>query len=108
VSARGFLQKFAAHHPGLLLAPQYAAEAYDCASLLIQALRRAGMIDRRAVLNAFGEIGRYTGASGEIRFDGSGDRLNPEISLYRCEDGHRKCIGKTSDLVKRVSQGPGK
>ena len=98
-SARAFLERFAARYPLLLAAPQYAAEAYDCASLLLEAIRRAGQPDRAAVLSALRGIDGFTGAIGPIEFDAHGDLADPEIGLYQCQDGQRRYIGAIRDLV---------
>jgi branched-chain amino acid transport system substrate-binding protein len=98
-SARGFLTRFAGHYPVLLAAPQYAAEAYDCATLLLEAIRRAGTADRAAVLAALRGIDNFVGAIGPIQFDDHGDLVDPEIGLYQCQDGQRRFIGAIRDLV---------
>ena len=98
-SARAFLERFALRYPQMLAAPQYAAEAYDCASLLIEAIRRAGRPDRTAVLAALQDIREFAGAVGAIAFDDGGDLIEPEISLYQCQDGQRRYIGPIRDLV---------
>lgn len=100
-SAGRFLRAFAARYPVMLAAPQYAAEAYDCASLLIAAFRAAGAVDRAGVLDALRRSGPMEGAIGPIRFDAAGDLVDPEIGLYRCEDGQRKYLGAVQDLVRR-------
>ena len=98
-SARPLLARFAARFPVLLASPQYAGEAYDCASLLIEAVRRAGTADRASVLSALRAIDQYDGAIGPIVFDDHGDVVDPEISLYRCRDGQRHYVGAIRDLV---------
>jgi branched-chain amino acid transport system substrate-binding protein len=98
-SAREFLARFAARYPLMLTAPQYAAEAYDCASLLLEAIRRAGVGDRAAVLTALRGIEGFAGAVGPITFDDHGDLVDPEIGLYQCQDGLRRYIGAVRDLV---------
>ena len=99
-SARSFFIQFAARYPMLLVAPQYAAEAYDCACLLLEALRRAGKPDRGAVLEAMQGLRTFEGAIGHIAFDRNGDVADPEIGLYQCSDGLRKYVGAVRDLVK--------
>lgn len=98
-SAREFLKDFASRYPLMLDAPQYAAEAFDCASLLIEAMKRAGEVDRAKVLEALQGIDNFAGAIGPIRFDENGDLVDPEIGLYQCENGLRKYIGAIRDLV---------
>lgn len=98
-SARPFMEKFALAYPLMMDAPQYAAEAYDCASLLLEAVRRAGTADRSRVLEEFRGLKGFAGAIGQIEFDEHGDLIGPEIGLYRCEDGLRQYIGAVRDLV---------
>jgi branched-chain amino acid transport system substrate-binding protein len=97
-SAREFFTRFAARYPMMLAAPQYAAEAHDCTALLLEAIRRAGVGDRQAVLAALRGIERFSGAVGPIRFDEHGDLIDPEIGLYQCQDGQRRYIGAIRDL----------
>ena len=99
-SAQTFFRAFAVRHPMLLVAPQYAAEAYDCASLLVEALRRAGTVDRGKVLEELQNLGTFEGTIGTIRFDENGDLVNPHIGLYQCVDGLRKYVGAVQDLVR--------
>jgi branched-chain amino acid transport system substrate-binding protein len=98
-SARAFFEAFAVRYPMLLVAPQYAAEAYDAAGLLLAAVAQAGRIDRAATLAALQATGSYTGALGTIRFDENGDLIDPEIGLYRCKDGLRTYLGAIRDLT---------
>ena len=98
-SAKGFLKDFAVRYPTKLMAPQYAPEAYDCASLLVEALRRARTIDRARVLGELQRIERFDGVIGQIQFDENGDLVDPEINLYQCEAGMRRYIGRIRDLV---------
>ncbi len=98
-SARAFLEAFAARYPVMLAAPQYAAEAFDCAALILEATRRAQEISRGAVLEEMQKIQAYPGAIGTINFDPRGDLVDPEIGLYRCVDGQRAYLGAVRDLV---------
>jgi ABC-type branched-subunit amino acid transport system substrate-binding protein len=98
-SAKSFFHKFAFTHPLMLTAPQYAAEAYDCASLLIEAIRRSGEPDRLKVLKELQGIKTFEGVIGRIKFDDNGDLVDPEIGLYQCVNGLRKYVGKVSDLI---------
>jgi branched-chain amino acid transport system substrate-binding protein len=98
-SARPFFEAFALRHPMLLVAPQYAAEAYDAAGLLLEALARAGRPDRAAVLAEMQARHPYSGALGPIAFDERGDLVDAEIGLYTCRDGIRHYIGPIKELV---------
>lgn len=98
-SAREFFKNFAMKYPTLLDAPQSAAEAYDVANMMIEAVRRAGELDRAKVLYEFQNLGVYQGVIGEIRFDDHGDIMNAEIGLYQCKDGMRNYIGPVRELI---------
>ncbi len=98
-SARPFLEAFAQRHPLLLASPQYAAEAYDCAGIILQAIKQAPTVNRMQVLDQMQHLRTFTGALGDIRFDDHGDLIDPEIGLYQCIDGQRKYLGAVSDLV---------
>ena len=98
-SAREFFNEFAIKYPLLLVAPQSAAEAYDVANMMVEAVRRAGTIDRAKVLQELQKLNVYHGVIGEIRFDENGDILNAEIGLYQCKDGMRNYIGPVRELI---------
>lgn len=98
-SARLFFEQFAVRYPMMLVAPQYAAEAYDAAGILLQALEKTGRIDRAATLAAVQGMGSYSGALGTISFDANGDLFDPEIGLYRCKDGLRTYLGPIRELT---------
>ena len=98
-SARSFLEAFARRYPILLAAPQYAAEAYDCAAIILEAIRRAPAPTRDGVLEAMAGLRSFSGALGDIRFDAHGDLVDPEIGLYRCIDGQRQYLGAVRDLI---------
>ena len=99
-SARKFFIEFASKYPMLTVAPQYAPEAYDCTSLLIEALRRAHTVDRNKVLSELQNMKTYKGAIGTIRFDEKGDLVDPEIGLYQCDSGIRKYLGSVRELTR--------
>jgi len=99
-SARPFLEAFAQRYPVMLAAPQYAAEAYDCAAIILEAIRRAPPVSRARVLDQMQHLRSFSGALGDIRFDEQGDLIDPEIGLYQCIDGQRKYLGVVKDLVK--------
>jgi branched-chain amino acid transport system substrate-binding protein len=101
LAARQFYFDVLARYPLTHVNLQYAAEAYDAALLLIEALRRAGRVDRAAVLAELQALGRagFRGLTGLIRFDEKGDLLDPQIGLYRCEDGLRKYMGAVDELL---------
>jgi branched-chain amino acid transport system substrate-binding protein len=98
-SAREFLGRFAARYPQMLAAPVAVGEAYDCACLLLEAMKRAGTVDRAKVLAELRTIEGFVGAIGPIEFDENGDLIDPKTGLYQCVDGLRKYIGVIGDLV---------
>lgn len=99
-SARAFFEAFALRHPMLLVAPQYAAEAYDAAGLLLAALARVGRPDRAALLAEMQARRPYEGALGSIAFDENGDLIDAEIGLYTCKDGIRHYLGPIRELTR--------
>ena len=101
-SARPFLEAFAQRYPVMLAAPQYAAEAYDCAAIILEATRRAPTVSRANVLDQMKHLRTFSGALGDIRFNDHGDLIDPEIGLYQCIDGQRKYLGAVKGLVKAV------
>ena len=101
-SARPFLEAFAQRYPVMLAAPQYAAEAYDCAAIILEAIRRVPTGTRARVLEQMEHLRSFSGALGDIRFDEHGDLIDPEIGLYQCIDGQRKYLGVVKDLVAAV------
>ena len=98
-SARELRDRFARHYPLMLVAPHAAAEAYDAACLLLEAMKRAGTVDRAKVLAELQSIEKFKGAVGPIEFDENGDLIDPDIALYQCVHGIRKYLGVISDLV---------
>jgi branched-chain amino acid transport system substrate-binding protein len=98
-SAREFLGKLAVRYPQMLAGPLAAGEDYDCACLLLEAMKRAGTVDRAKVLAELQSIEGFVGAIGPIEFDENGDLVNPETKLYQCVDGLRKYVGVIRDLV---------
>jgi branched-chain amino acid transport system substrate-binding protein len=98
-SAKPFLLELADKFPLMLGAPQYAAEAYDCANLIVECIRRAEVPTREGVLAAMKTIDEFDGTIGKISFDENGDLTTPEIGLFQSSDGQRNYIGRIVDLV---------
>jgi branched-chain amino acid transport system substrate-binding protein len=96
-SAQAFAQAYQARYGTLYSI--YTAEAYDAANILIAACARAQTLDRAAVLAEVARCRDFPGASGPISFDEHGDRLNPEIGIYRVADGTPVFLGVTHDLL---------
>jgi branched-chain amino acid transport system substrate-binding protein len=99
-SAKEFLVTFTERFPEMLGAPQYAPEAYDCANLILESMRRSGSTVRSDVLQAMQGIREWEGSIGPIAFDSHGDLVDPEIGLYRCRDGQRQFVGLVNELVE--------
>jgi len=97
-SAKKFLVEFADRFPSMLDSPQYAPEAYDCAEIILECIRRAPEVTVPAVLKEAQNYGSHSGALGEIEFGPEGDLTDPDIGLYRCTNGQRIFI----DLVKNL------
>lgn len=101
-SAQAFRAAYESRHPA---DSTYSAEAYDAVMLVAESLRRASTPDRAGVLAAFGELIRtpYAGASGEIRFSATGERLDGPICFYQVRqvDGEREMhyLGTTAELA---------
>jgi branched-chain amino acid transport system substrate-binding protein len=98
-SARAFFEQFAVRYPMMLVAPQYAAEAYDAAGIILKAIEKVGGVDRAATLAAVQAMESHEGALGVIRFNEFGDLVDPEIGLYRCKDGLRTYLGSIRELT---------
>lgn len=50
-----------------------AALSYDCAGLIVQAIERAGKVDREATRDALASTTGFKGVTGEITYEGNGD-----------------------------------
>lgn len=80
----------------------YTAEAYDAANILIAACVRAARLDRSSVLAEVAQTRNFAGASGLISFDQHGDRLDPEIGIYRVTAGKSVFLGTTRELLAQA------
>jgi branched-chain amino acid transport system substrate-binding protein len=80
----------------------YTAEAYDAANILIAACVRAARLDRTTVLAEVRQTHNFAGASGLISFDQHGDRLDPEIGIYRVTAGKPVFLGTTRELLAQA------
>ena len=96
-SAAAFAQAYQARYGQLYSI--YTAEAYDAANILIAACARANPLDRPKVLPEVARTRDFPGASGPIGFDERGDRLDPEIGIYRVTAGVPVFLGVTRDLL---------
>jgi branched-chain amino acid transport system substrate-binding protein len=65
----------------------YAAYGYEAASVVIDAIRRAGMKDRAAIVDALASTKDFTGALGTWSFDANGDTSLRSMSGNTIRDG---------------------
>jgi branched-chain amino acid transport system substrate-binding protein len=81
--------------------------AYDCALMLIDAIRRAikangGTIpSRRQVLDAVADTKEFKGVTGLYSFDSNGDAIGPLMSLYKVHVRDWIGLGKIDASSKR-------
>lgn len=64
----------------------YSPYSYDAVFVIVDALKRAGKVDRAALVAAMPQTS-LDGLSGHIAFDAHGDLQNGAISLYNVKDG---------------------
>ncbi len=69
----------------------YAPYSYDAVYVIVDAIRRAGSLDRAAIAAAVATTD-YDGLTGHIRFDEKGDIRNGAISVYKVKDGQLKFV----------------
>jgi branched-chain amino acid transport system substrate-binding protein len=72
----------------------YAPYSYDAVYVIVDAIRRAGSLDRAAVTAAVAAT-NYDGLTGHIAFDPKGDLKNGAISVYKVQDGKLNFISTT-------------
>jgi len=76
----------------------YVFAAYDCARILIEAIRRAIQNDgekfpsRADVVAALTQPPDFVGLTGKYSFDMNGDAINPMMSIYKVEAGRWKFV----------------
>jgi branched-chain amino acid transport system substrate-binding protein len=99
-SARAFVQQFTERYGPV---PVYGTEVYDATNLLIRALTQAGTPTRQAVARALQEMGEVQGASGPISFDVNGDRRDPQVSIWRVENGDIHLLGLARELIPETA-----
>jgi branched-chain amino acid transport system substrate-binding protein len=91
-AAKPFVRKFESRLGRTI--PTYGGEAYDAASLLIAALGRAPIPDRGHVLDALRTMPAFDGVTGRIEFEPDGNRRDPEVSIWRIEQGVPRLVGE--------------
>jgi branched-chain amino acid transport system substrate-binding protein len=95
-AAQAFVAAFEAHYGPV---PVYGLEVYDAVNLLVAALRQVGLVDRAQILPALRGLTDFIGLTGPIRFEATGDRADPQVSLWRVEQGQMKLLGLARDLI---------
>jgi branched-chain amino acid transport system substrate-binding protein len=63
-----------------------AALTYDSAYLVIDAVKRAGKADSKAIRDALAETAGFSGVTGEITYKGSGDPVKGAV-IIKVENG---------------------
>jgi branched-chain amino acid transport system substrate-binding protein len=95
-SARAFMQQFTAQHGPV---PGYGPEVYDATRIVITALTRAGKLDRIRVVEEVAGIRDFDGVTGRINFDSRGDRLDPQVTIWRDEGGQMRLLGLAHHVI---------
>ena len=72
----------------------YAPYSYDAVYIIVDAIRRAGSLDRAAVAAAVATT-KLDGLTGHIEFDPKGDLKNGAISVYKVQDGKLNYVSTT-------------
>jgi len=72
----------------------YAPYAYDAVYVIVDAVRRAGSLDRAAIAAAVATTD-YDGLTGHISFDSKGDIKNGAISMFHVEGGQLNYLSTT-------------
>jgi branched-chain amino acid transport system substrate-binding protein len=87
--AQDFVKRYEARYGEI---GSFSAYGYDATSVLIDAIRRAGMKDRKAVLEALKNTKDFPGVLGTINFDANGDAVGQSVGVFRVEDRKFKFI----------------
>lgn len=98
-AAQEFAGQFKARYGSV---PVYGPEVYDATNLFITALARAGQIDRQRVLQEIVGSSNFEGVTGRIQFEPNGDRRDPQVSIWRVEQGEMRRLGLARDLVPQL------
>ncbi|HZI17490.1 MAG TPA: ABC transporter substrate-binding protein [Pyrinomonadaceae bacterium] len=86
----------------------FAATAYDAARLLLDAVARAGNLDRRAVRDHLAATRAFPGVTGDVTFDQNGDALKPLVLIRLGPHGAREVVRHIapSDLLPEPTPTP--
>ncbi len=88
-AAQDFVARYEARYGEI---GSFSAYGYDAASVLIEAMRRAGKKDREAVTAELKKMKDFPGILGPINFDAKGDAVGKSIGIFRVQDGKFKFI----------------
>lgn len=101
-AAENFVREFQTRYGPV---PVYGLEVYDATNLLIAALAQTGQPDRARIVAAVAAMTDFTGLTGPIQFDAHGDRRDPQVSLWRVEQGQMRLLGLAGELTPVAGSG---
>ena len=87
-ASRAFVKRF--HPQGGILFSSHAL-AYDAVTLVADAIRRAGTLQKTAVRDALAATRDFHGVSGRITFNRHGDPIKPAV-IMKIEDGRPRLL----------------
>ena len=94
LATQGVVNAYLRAYPNTTDIPIYTFAAYDCARILIEAIKRAiqagnGTLPSRAQVVSEIARGQFPGGvTGTYSFDANGDAVAPLMSIYKIENGH--------------------
>ena len=88
-AAQDFVTRYEARHGAI---GSFSAYGYDAASVLIEALRRAGKKDREAVIAQLRQTKDFPGILGPINFNEKGDAIGKSVGIFKVENGKFKFV----------------
>jgi branched-chain amino acid transport system substrate-binding protein len=95
-AAQNFVQEFQTRYGPV---PVYGLEVFDATNLLIAALMQVGQPERARVVDAVAGMRDFAGVTGPIQFESNGDRQDPQVSLWRVEQGQMRLLGLAQELI---------
>ncbi len=97
--AKGFVAAYGSVNGGAKPGT-YSGEAYDATNALIEVLKGLGQnADRASTLDAYKKV-NYNGLTKQISFQPNGEVQGDAVYVYQVQNGQRKVLGLTSDLIK--------
>jgi len=87
--AKDFVTRYEARYGEI---GSFSAYGYDAASVLIEAVRRAGRKDREAVIAELKKMKDFPGILGPINFDEKGDAVGKSVGIFKIEGGKFKFL----------------